>query len=262
MSILFNNLSLRYRQALFLRIDADTHPQEKVIYGISIVPTFLFYYYGKEQERITGCDQALLEAKIEQYTQISQRSNYFCDEDGNVEEQREDEHIDTTIFDFYDSSTNSVEEMSPKTSQYSHTSDQDYVPPTLRSSISPVIPVSDMQNQYVTTIQKSPELVMEPATTVLSTPSLSQPTPTSGESVQGTVSQPKPKTHTHLEPIEEILLDLGFSISTISQVLHRVYKQNALSVIGLALTIENGIQYYDDVSDWEIVVLFNRMGNR
>jgi len=103
---------------------------------------------------------------------------------------------------------------------------------------------------------------MEPATTVLSTPSLSQPTPTSGESVQGTVSQPKPKTHTHLEPIEEILLDLGFSISTISQVLHRVYKQNALSVIGLALTIENGIQYYDDVSDWEIVVLFNRMGNR
>ena len=260
---------------MFLRIDADRHPQERELYGVSIVPAFLFFYCGKEQERIIGCDQVLLEAKIRQYTQLSQLPDYFCDED--MEEQREGRHMGTTEFDSSESSTTSEEEMSPLSSHYSQISDRDYAAHAFRNSPSSVMSVPDMQNQRVPTVQKSPELVTEPATTVQSVLSLSQSEPTSSvESVQGSSSQPKPKVHTQLEPIEEVFLDLGFSISTINRILHTARTLDATTLIDLALAIEEedlqdqydeseweeDMQYRYDVSDWEVVVLLKRMVNR
>lgn len=239
-AIPYNHLSRRYRQALFLRIDADKYSQERECYGITAVPTFLFFYCGKEQERMTGCDQLLLEAKVQQYTQINQHPI-----DLNVEEREtlEDniEHVnsrqmDTTDSDSYEPSTSLMDEedmVNPTLSHHSQTPIQSHpsVPAhTLGSTMTPAVSVSDLRNRRVTTLQKS-----DPASDL-------EPVP---------VPQP--------EPVEETLLKLGFSVEVINRVLHMTSTRDPALLVDLAMIIKEEEELppnqYREVSEWELAVI-------
>lgn len=66
---IFDELSLKYKSVVFLRVDGDQHREISGEYGISGFPTFIFVFHGDEVDRIVGADPSGLEAKIQQYAQ-------------------------------------------------------------------------------------------------------------------------------------------------------------------------------------------------
>ncbi|KAK8833620.1 hypothetical protein WA577_001552 [Blastocystis sp. JDR] len=69
---IFDELSLKYKNVVFLRVDGDQHREISGEYGISGFPTFVFVYHGDEVDRVVGADPSGLEAKIQQYAQSAQ----------------------------------------------------------------------------------------------------------------------------------------------------------------------------------------------
>ena len=69
---IFDELSLKYKNVVFLRVEGDQHRDISSEYGISGFPTFVFVYHGDEVDRIVGADPEGLESKIQQYAQSAQ----------------------------------------------------------------------------------------------------------------------------------------------------------------------------------------------
>lgn len=102
----YNQLARQYRQGVFLRINVADYPEEVQKYNVSAVPTFIFFFCGEERERMTGADQYLLEAKIQQYTQTTHVEQepevQDLQRDGSVEDSEEwkDEEMGGDPFDY------------------------------------------------------------------------------------------------------------------------------------------------------------------
>ncbi|XP_054707207.1 thioredoxin-like protein 1 [Uloborus diversus] len=62
----FETLSRRYTNAIFLKVDVDQCPQTALSQGIVSMPTFLFYKNKMKLGEVKGADAAGLEAKIKE----------------------------------------------------------------------------------------------------------------------------------------------------------------------------------------------------
>ena len=63
-------LARKYQKGIYLRIDGEKYAEEVKQCHVSTYPTFIFYFCGEERERLEKADVYLLEAKIQQYTQL------------------------------------------------------------------------------------------------------------------------------------------------------------------------------------------------
>lgn len=68
----FDQLSVKYPNVVFLRVDGDRNRHISGEYGISGFPTFVFVFHGDEVDRIVGANPSELENKIIQYSQSAQ----------------------------------------------------------------------------------------------------------------------------------------------------------------------------------------------
>ena len=64
---IFDELSLKYPNVIFLRVDSDKNRELCGQYGVSGLPTFVLVFHGDEVDRVVGADDSTLEAKIQQY---------------------------------------------------------------------------------------------------------------------------------------------------------------------------------------------------
>ncbi|XP_045474569.1 thioredoxin-like protein 1 [Harmonia axyridis] len=64
---IFQQLSTKYANAVFLQIDVDKCQETASAQGVSAMPTFIFYRNKTKVDRVQGADAASLEAKIQQY---------------------------------------------------------------------------------------------------------------------------------------------------------------------------------------------------
>ena len=53
-----------------MRINGERYVEEVKACNVTTFPTFIFYFCGEERERLEKADAYLLEAKIQQYTQL------------------------------------------------------------------------------------------------------------------------------------------------------------------------------------------------
>jgi len=67
MAPIFQQLALKYPNALFLKIDVDKCQETAAAQGVSAMPTFIFYRNRTKIDRIQGADPSGLENKIRQY---------------------------------------------------------------------------------------------------------------------------------------------------------------------------------------------------
>lgn len=63
----YKQLSLKYPDAMFLKIDVDKCPGTAAANNVSAMPTFVFFRNRVELERIRGADKNQLENKVKQY---------------------------------------------------------------------------------------------------------------------------------------------------------------------------------------------------
>lgn len=63
----YKQLSLKYPDAMFLKIDVDKCPGTAAANNVSAMPTFVFFRNRVELERIRGADKGTLESKVKQY---------------------------------------------------------------------------------------------------------------------------------------------------------------------------------------------------
>ena len=63
----YKQLSLKYPDAMFLKIDVDKCPGTAAANNVSAMPTFVFFRNRVELERIRGTDKNQLENKVKQY---------------------------------------------------------------------------------------------------------------------------------------------------------------------------------------------------
>jgi len=63
----FKDLSQRYNDAIFLKVDIDKHPGTGSANRISAMPTFVLFRNRAEVDRLTGADKTKLEAKVKQH---------------------------------------------------------------------------------------------------------------------------------------------------------------------------------------------------
>ncbi|XP_044744857.1 thioredoxin-like protein 1 [Coccinella septempunctata] len=63
----FQQLSVKYPNAVFLKIDVDKCQETAAAQGVSAMPTFIFYRNKAKVDRVQGADAAALENKIQQY---------------------------------------------------------------------------------------------------------------------------------------------------------------------------------------------------
>lgn len=68
----FDQLSTKYTNVVFLRVDGDRNRDISGEYGISGFPTFVFVFHGDEVDRVVGANPSELENKIMQYAQSAQ----------------------------------------------------------------------------------------------------------------------------------------------------------------------------------------------
>lgn len=64
---IFDQLSTRYPNVIFIRVNSDENRQLAGQYAVSSLPTFVFVFRGDEVDRMMGADPHTLEAKINQY---------------------------------------------------------------------------------------------------------------------------------------------------------------------------------------------------
>ncbi|KAJ2071628.1 hypothetical protein IW146_006368 [Coemansia sp. RSA 922] len=65
MSPIFSDLSSEHRDVLFLSVDIDNVRDVAQAYGISSLPTFKFFYGGREYQTVVGANRSGLEYGIE-----------------------------------------------------------------------------------------------------------------------------------------------------------------------------------------------------
>ncbi|KAK9883962.1 hypothetical protein WA026_004899 [Henosepilachna vigintioctopunctata] len=63
----FQQLSVKYVNAVFLKIDVDKCQETAATQGVSAMPTFIFYRNRTKVDRLQGADATALENKIQQY---------------------------------------------------------------------------------------------------------------------------------------------------------------------------------------------------
>ncbi|XP_047369685.1 thioredoxin-like protein 1 isoform X3 [Vespa velutina] len=63
----FEQFSLKYPNAIFLKVDVDKCSEVAAIQGVSVMPTFIFYRNRTKLGFCQGADPAGLESKIQQY---------------------------------------------------------------------------------------------------------------------------------------------------------------------------------------------------
>ena len=64
---IFDSLSVKYPNTVFIRVDSDQNRELAGTYSVSALPTFVFFFHGDEVHRITGADPSGLESAIQQY---------------------------------------------------------------------------------------------------------------------------------------------------------------------------------------------------
>ncbi|KAL2712766.1 thioredoxin-like protein 1 [Vespula squamosa] len=64
---IFEQFSLKYPNAIFLKVDVDKCAEVAAIQGVSVMPTFIFYRNRTKLGFCQGADPAGLESKIQQY---------------------------------------------------------------------------------------------------------------------------------------------------------------------------------------------------
>ncbi|KAK8806491.1 hypothetical protein WA538_003589 [Blastocystis sp. DL] len=64
---IFDSLSVKYPNTVFIRVDSDQNRELAGTYSVSALPTFIFFFHGDEVHRITGADPSGLESAIQQY---------------------------------------------------------------------------------------------------------------------------------------------------------------------------------------------------
>ncbi|KAL3285493.1 hypothetical protein HHI36_000025 [Cryptolaemus montrouzieri] len=69
---IFQQLSVKYANAVFLKIDVDKCQETAAAQGVSAMPTFIFYRNKTKVDRVQGADAAALETKIQQYYGIEE----------------------------------------------------------------------------------------------------------------------------------------------------------------------------------------------
>lgn len=69
---IFDQLSTKYPNVVFLRVDGDKNRYISGEYGISGFPTFVFVFHGDEVDRVVGANPSDLENKIVSYSQSAQ----------------------------------------------------------------------------------------------------------------------------------------------------------------------------------------------
>ncbi|XP_033336587.1 thioredoxin-like [Megalopta genalis] len=63
----FEQLSVKYPNAVFLKVDVDKCTETAAVQGVSAMPTFIFYRNQKKLGLCQGADPVGLESKIQQY---------------------------------------------------------------------------------------------------------------------------------------------------------------------------------------------------
>ncbi|KAM7456924.1 hypothetical protein BLSTO_02323 [Blastocystis sp. subtype 1] len=66
----FSIMARKYSKGLYVRINGERYVEEVKACNVTTFPTFIFYFCGEERERLEKADAYLLEAKIQQYTQL------------------------------------------------------------------------------------------------------------------------------------------------------------------------------------------------
>ena len=64
---LFDQMSLKYTNVVFIRVDSDQNRELAGQYNVSGLPTFVLVFHGDEVDRVVGADPNTLESKIQQY---------------------------------------------------------------------------------------------------------------------------------------------------------------------------------------------------
>ena len=64
---IFDELSMKYKNVIFLRVDSDQNRNLSGEYGVTGLPTFVLVLQGSEVDRVVGADPNSLEGKINQY---------------------------------------------------------------------------------------------------------------------------------------------------------------------------------------------------
>lgn len=64
---IFEQLSLKYPKAVFLKVDVDECTETASVQGIHSMPTFIFYRRRTKLGQIEGSDPIGLESKIQQF---------------------------------------------------------------------------------------------------------------------------------------------------------------------------------------------------
>lgn len=68
---IYEQLSNKYPQARFLKVDVDKLPTTAQSQGVSAMPTFLFFLNGQKVDTLRGADPQQLEAKIQKWAESS-----------------------------------------------------------------------------------------------------------------------------------------------------------------------------------------------
>lgn len=84
----FHELALKYKSAVFLKVDVDKVQELAASQNVSSMPTFILYKNKVVLDRVTGANVASLEAKIKQYYTVTD------EEEDSVHQ----EHMDLSSF--------------------------------------------------------------------------------------------------------------------------------------------------------------------
>lgn len=83
---LYDELSLKYDRAVFLKVDVDKCQETAASQGVSAMPTFIFYRNKVKVAKIQGADIAAVEAKLKQlYETACEVSGEECGVPGQMD---------------------------------------------------------------------------------------------------------------------------------------------------------------------------------
>jgi len=74
MAPFYSELSEKYSQLVFLKVDVDEMPELAATWDVQAMPTFLFIKNGKQIDKLVGADKPGLEKKVISYATAAQRA--------------------------------------------------------------------------------------------------------------------------------------------------------------------------------------------